>query len=78
MPRFAPLLGALSALSAVALFATPALAQNPPAIDPATGISVPCLGEPFRAFDYWLGSWIVRNEAGQEMGRNRITRVSQG
>ena len=49
-----------------------------PAIDPATGISAPCSSPEFRQFDYWLGSWVVRNGEGAEIGRNRISRISQG
>jgi mannose-6-phosphate isomerase-like protein (cupin superfamily) len=63
---------------ALAAWAAPALSQNPVTVDPATGISSACAGDAFRTFDYWLGSWIVRNEAGEEVGRNRITPIAQG
>jgi hypothetical protein len=43
-----------------------------------SGISSACAADAFRAFDYWLGSWIVRDSAGAEVGRNRITRTGQG
>lgn len=63
---------------ALALTALPAAAQTPVTVDPESGLSSACAAEAFRAFDYWLGSWIVRDGEGTEIGRNRISRISQG
>lgn len=65
-------------LAGIVGLASPAASQNPLTFDPETGISSACEGEAFREFDYWLGSWIVRNEDGQEVGRNVVTRLSHG
>jgi hypothetical protein len=56
------------------LVATPAAgrAQDAPPRPPA------CQDETFRAFDYWVGEWVVRNGEGREVGRNRISVVSGG
>lgn len=37
-----------------------------------------CAAEAFRAFDYWLGEWAVRNDDGEQVGSSRVTRVSAG
>lgn len=38
----------------------------------------PCEAPEYRAFDFWLGSWEVRNPAGEVVGRNEITSVIGG
>jgi hypothetical protein len=37
-----------------------------------------CAADVHHAFDYWIGSWVVRDSSGTEVGRNMITPVSQG
>lgn len=37
-----------------------------------------CAAEAFHAFDYWAGTWIVRNAKGNEVGRSHVSRVSDG
>lgn len=44
----------------------------------AQGQASPCDDAAFRAFDFWVGEWIVRDADGKEVGRNRIRRVSGG
>jgi hypothetical protein len=39
---------------------------------------VGCTAPEFRQFDFWVGSWLVRNAAGKEVGRSEITKVSSG
>jgi len=38
----------------------------------------PCASAPHRAFDFWLGDWVVRDSTGREIGRNRIRAVAGG
>lgn len=38
----------------------------------------PCAGEPYRAFDFWLGNWQVTQADGQVAGHNTITVEQQG
>lgn len=37
-----------------------------------------CRGAAHRAFDFWVGSWNVRNSEGELLGRNEIRRVAHG
>ncbi len=37
-----------------------------------------CSGAEYRAFDFWVGEWEVRNMQGQLLGTNRITRAFGG
>lgn len=37
-----------------------------------------CRGAVHREFDFWLGTWEVRNEAGALLGRNEIRRMARG
>jgi hypothetical protein len=41
-------------------------------------ISDACADPAFRAFDFWLGSWVVRDSTGAQVGTSRITRVASG
>lgn len=66
-----PLRPLLTAAWAVAALAGPAAAQQPQG-------PPPCEGENFQAFDYWVGSWVVRNAQGQEVGTNTISRIAGG
>lgn len=69
----APLLAATALLvtgSGVADQAT----TNPPA-EQAPGR---CEDAMHREFDFWVGTWDVRSEAGELLGRNEITRVAHG
>jgi hypothetical protein len=50
--------------------AFPVVAQQPPAT-PATP-PPPCMSEPHRQFDFWVGEWEVTNPAGKPAGRSRI------
>jgi hypothetical protein len=44
----------------------------------STTISEACADSAFRAFDFWLGRWVVRDSTGTEVGTSRITRVASG
>ncbi len=37
-----------------------------------------CAGPEHRAFDFWVGSWEVRNPEGEVVGRNEIRRIAGG
>lgn len=49
-----------------------ALVQGDTAIAPA------CAAEPYRAFDFWLGTWDVRDTSNAVVARNVITRGNRG
>jgi hypothetical protein len=68
MPYRTAIIAALSALPT--LVSLPASAQQTPFDCQASA--------PHRAFDFWLGEWEVRNEAGELQGNNRITSVQRG
>ena len=38
----------------------------------------PCRALEFKQFDFWIGSWVVKNPAGKVVGSNEITRGSAG
>jgi hypothetical protein len=44
----------------------------------ATLLSAACDQAVFRNFDFWLGSWVVRNPEGKEIGQSEIARVASG
>ncbi len=44
----------------------------------AVDASGPCAEGPFRAFDYWLGTWAVYHPEGERIGTNTISIVSEG
>lgn len=67
---FPPALAVL--LAAGAAFAQEAAAPAGPLPAPA------CSAEAFRAFDFWIGEWTVRDSTGTEVGTNRITREADG
>lgn len=69
--RLRPVLTAALTTTALALTGSTAAAQQPQG-------PPPCDGESFEAFDYWLGSWIVRNAEGQQVGTNRVSTISNG
>lgn len=37
-----------------------------------------CATPSHRAFDFWVGEWVVRDSSGEELGRNRVRRVAGG
>jgi hypothetical protein len=49
-------------------------------ISPASKIAAgePCGAPEFKQFDFWVGSWSVKNSAGKEIGSNEITKISGG
>ena len=54
------------------LYPTIGFAQTP------TNTPLPCTDESHRAFDFWVGDWIVTNAAGTEVGQNLIERTEGG
>lgn len=43
-----------------------------------TTIVPACAAEPYRAFDFWLGTWDVRDTSNTVVARNVITRSNRG
>ena len=63
-----------SACLLVALIAAaPAFASKPT----PTSI-VPCSAPAYRQFDFWVGSWIVTNPSGKQVGTNHIDKILGG
>ena len=52
-------------------------AQTPPPAEAAKPAG-PCDAGAYRAFDFWVGEWVVRHESGQEVGRNSIQPEQRG
>jgi hypothetical protein len=52
-----------------ALLVSPAGAQTPPP---------PCTSPEYRAFDFWVGEWIVADEKGVKQGDNSVTKEEGG
>ncbi|HKP73868.1 MAG TPA: hypothetical protein VJT82_13075 [Pyrinomonadaceae bacterium] len=38
----------------------------------------PCDASAFRDFDFWLGTWVVKDEKGNNIGTSEITKVANG
>ena len=55
----------------------PGLACAQPANN-AAPLSEACAGPAFRAFDFWVGQWVVRDSTGTQVGASRITRIANG
>ncbi|MDQ1559991.1 MAG: hypothetical protein QOD32_3051 [Pyrinomonadaceae bacterium] len=51
-----------------------ATTQTPPPPLPAST----CAAPDFRAFDFWLGTWVVKDQKGNDLGKSEITKVSGG
>jgi hypothetical protein len=49
--------------------ATPQAPTQPPA-------AKPCDAPEFRQFDFWVGTWVVKNEKGDEIGKSEIKKVA--
>ena len=60
-------------LFAALAVAAPALASKPPPMS-----TVPCSAPVYRQFDFWVGSWVVTNPAGLQIGTNHIDKVLGG
>ena len=58
------------------VLAAAVFADNKPATTSPAPTPPPCGGPEFRQFDFWIGTWLVRNAAGKEVGKSEITRVS--
>lgn len=54
--------------------ATTATTQTPAPPAPAN----PCVAPEFRQFDFWVGTWIVKDPKGNEIGKSEIKRVANG
>ena len=64
----------LRSLLAVALSALAADEVNAQASAPAAAADTVCARPDFRRFDFWVGEWVVRDTAGNVIGRNQVTR----
>ena len=71
------MLRALTFGSLLLLLLTPPLARGQPA-DSTDSVSDDCTGAAFRAFDFWVGQWIVRDSTGTQVGTSRISIVARG
>ncbi len=63
----------------IVLFASLSLIWGPLAglaLQPKAGDA--CSAAEHRQFDFWIGSWTVADANGKELGRNEISRVSDG
>ncbi len=38
----------------------------------------PCAAPAFQNFDFWVGTWVVKDQKGNEIGRSEITKVAAG
>lgn len=53
----------------------PLLAQE---ADTTGAVSEACTGSDFRAFDFWLGRWVVRDSTGERVGTSYISVIARG
>jgi hypothetical protein len=58
---------------ALPLLALPAFAQTAPPQKPPT-----CAGAEHHQFDFWIGSWSVKDASGATLGENRIEAIQNG
>ena len=60
--------------------AAPAMAQSEaePAQPTAPQMPDPCVGDAYRAFDFWIGEWEIRTPDGQQAGTNVIEPINRG
>lgn len=58
-------------------FLAPPFAVGQPT-DSTVAISEACSGPKYRAFDFWLGQWVVRDSTGTRVGTSRISSVARG
>ncbi|HKK09000.1 MAG TPA: hypothetical protein VKA44_08955 [Gemmatimonadota bacterium] len=70
-------LGLAAALTAVPGPGTPAPAVAGSSASPDT-VAKRCADARRHEFDFWLGTWTVRDSAGAEVGRSRISRTADG
>jgi hypothetical protein len=55
----------------------PAATTQTPAQTPAAAVN-PCNADAFRQFDFWVGTWVVKDEKGNEIGKSEIRKVANG
>jgi hypothetical protein len=72
MTRTLPLLRLLLGPALLLLPAAGGAQTSPAARTP------PCREAAFRAFDFWVGEWTVRNARGDVVGHNEISRIAEG
>lgn len=46
--------------------------------DTTSAVSEACSEAEFRAFDFWVGEWVVRDSTGKHVGNSRIRRIARG
>ena len=66
------ILATVTFLSPWAALPTPSATPPPPFPTPA------CTAPEFRQFDFWIGSWTVKNPSGKQVGTSNITQASAG
>ncbi|WP_084419863.1 hypothetical protein [Henriciella litoralis] len=62
----------------MAVMAGGAAAQDDATSEASQTRPVPCEGEPYRDFDFWIGEWNVTGPDGQIAGKNAITSEESG
>jgi hypothetical protein len=72
-----PPLNALVA-GVLCVFTSAAAAQDGPPSSVAAPIAERCRAPEHRGFDFWIGTWEVRDRAGELLGHNEIRRVAGG
>lgn len=56
----------------------PSATPQTPSQPPAAAAVNPCDAPSFRQFDFWVGTWVVRDQKGNEMGKSEVTKVANG
>src|SRR3978361_1610424 len=72
------LLGTLTPPWAAFAQSTPAPAAPPTPAAPAAPAEKPCVAPEFHQFDFWIGSWEVKNPQGGIEGYNKIDSIQDG
>lgn len=68
----------VAALSLVVVGACAGIATAQESAPTPSPPPVICDGDAYRAFDFWLGDWLVKDPAGTEQGSNAITAEENG
>lgn len=70
----------LPVVAALVLAGAARAQQTAPArsASPDQDIAQRCTDAVHRAFDFWIGAWVVRNQQGDVIGHNDVTRVARG
>lgn len=53
-------------------------ATTPAPAQPPVAAANPCGAPTFGQFDFWVGTWVVKDQKGNEIGKSEITKVAKG